>query len=139
LQRSDRRKSVAGLFQYVNQNTFTGMAGIKKIRITLTRDETFAISNFFTYWILICENKIRQPNEIENYRMTWNLFKCIVQQVKIKFDKRIKGIAAYHIFSFTPAEAVVLTEFLMKHPIAADQFWLFKLRQSIVDTIHPQI
>jgi capsule polysaccharide export protein KpsE/RkpR len=115
------------------------MVKIKKVKLTLTRDETIAIDQFLPYWILLCESKASQRNEIENYRMTWNLFKCIVQQIKIRFDKRIKGIAQYHIFSFSPAEAIVLTEFLMKHPIAADQFWLFKLRQTIIDTLHPQI
>ncbi len=112
---------------------------IKKIKFTLPRDATNEVSNFFPLWLMICDSRLQSKNESEEYRLSWTLFRCIIQQIKCKFDKRQAAFAQYHIYTLTQAEGVIMMEFLVKHPIPPEQFYLRNLRQSLIDIIHAQI
>jgi len=111
----------------------------RKIKLSLSRDETININQFFPLWIMVVDSRMNLQYQTEEYYLSGKILKCIIYQIIEKFEKRLNAFSIHHRFSFTPAEAAVFLEFMLKHPIASDQFWLFKLRQEIVNKIHKQI
>lgn len=110
-----------------------------KIKLSLTRDQTKTIADFIPLWLMICDSKLIGKIDTENYRLSWTLFKSIIEELQKQFDKRLFSFSKNHRFNFTRSQAIILNEFLLKHPIAADQFYLHQLRQLVINTIHPQI
>jgi hypothetical protein len=115
------------------------MAKVKKVKLSMTRDETTVTAEFFPLWVMICESKLRERNQGDNWQLSWTVFKCIIEQMQQKFDKRLQQFAKHHIFAFSPAESAIFIQFLMKHPISADNFFLWQLRKRIIDTLHVQL